>query len=319
MSELDLAKLLEFSISLAKEAGELISQGSDAILSSEADEVDDKKNSVDLVTKYDKAVEELVNQRIKKAYPTFAFVGEEGTSASGSLPVFTDEPTFCVDPIDGTTNFVHGFPFSVISIGLIYKKRAVLGVIFNPFLDWLYYATEGNGAWLVKAGGSPTKLPLHPPRPLPSLSKALIAVEWGSDRSAKAIQARADSFSRLAGDGKEVQGGKMAHSLRSIGSAAMNFAMVASGQLDIYWEIGCWPWDVAAGIVIVQEAGGLFNTSDLSLHNGEVTGDSTDKVLTGRKYIAIRPISDAKAEKGKETQKRLVKEFCETIVDFDAN
>lgn len=72
MSELDLAKLLEFSIALAKEAGELISQGSNAILSSEADEVDDKKNSVDLVTKYDKGVEELVKEKIRKAYPKFA-------------------------------------------------------------------------------------------------------------------------------------------------------------------------------------------------------------------------------------------------------
>ena len=98
-----------------------------------------------------------------------------------------------------------------------------------------YYAVEKKGAFLVKAGREPLKLPLAPPRPLPSLQQALIAVEWGSDRSAGAVKARADSFARLAGDGKAIDRGKMAHSLRSIGSAALNFAAVASGQLDIYW------------------------------------------------------------------------------------
>lgn len=87
----------------------------------------------------------------------------------------------------------------------------------------------------MKSAGQPLRLPLTPPRPLSSLSQALIAVEWGSDRSAAAIKARADSFSRLAGDGSQIQQGKMAHSLRSMGSAALNFAAVASGQLDMYW------------------------------------------------------------------------------------
>lgn len=93
----------------------------------------------------------------------------------------------------------------------------------------------GQGSYLIKRDTQPLRLPLYPPRPLPSLSQALIAVEWGSDRSASAIQARADSFSRLAGDGKQIKGGLMAHSLKSLGSAALNFAAVAAGQLDIYW------------------------------------------------------------------------------------
>lgn len=87
----------------------------------------------------------------------------------------------------------------------------------------------------MKSGGEPLRLPLTSPRPLPSLSQALIAVEWGSDRSATAIEARSRSFARLVGDGTQVQQGKMAHSLRSMGSAALNFSAVASGQLDMYW------------------------------------------------------------------------------------
>lgn len=136
---------------------------------------------------------------------------------------------------DGTTNFVHGFPFACISIGLIYKKRPYLGVILNPFIDWLYYGAKGQGSYLVKSGGPPLKLPLSAPRPLPSLSQALIAIEWGSDRGKLPMEVRSNSFVKLAGDGDQIEGGKMAHSLRSMGSAALNFAAVASGSLDIYW------------------------------------------------------------------------------------
>ena len=162
----------------------------------------------------------------------------------------------------GTTNFIHGFPFVAISLGLIYKKGPVLGVIYNPFLDYLYTGIKGQGSYLSKNKRPPQKLPLSAPRPLPSLSQALIAVEWGSDRSQTAAGSKAESFLRLAGDpnhAKPVEGGRMAHSLRSLGSAALNFSMVAQGGMDMYWyaavvfvalascltidpcrEIGCW-------------------------------------------------------------------------------
>lgn len=89
----------------------------------------------------------------------------------------------------------------------------------------------------MRASGEPVKLPLSPPRPLPSLSQALLAVEWGSDRKASTMKAKSESFARLAGDGSsgQVVGGRMAHSLRSMGSAALNFAEVACGRLDMYW------------------------------------------------------------------------------------
>ncbi|TDL21008.1 inositol monophosphatase [Rickenella mellea] len=319
ISSADLKQILTFCIDLAREAGKTILKGSEAILSTASDDVEEKKNSVDLVTEYDRQVEALVRDKIKQSYPDYAFVGEEETSALGTLPPLTDGPTFCVDPIDGTTNFIHGFPYVCISIGLVYKKRAVLGVIYNPMLDWLYYGVESQGSYLLKSSSSaPLKLPLAYPRHLPSLSNALIAVEWGSDRTADSTRAKSESFARLAGDGRDgqVKGGVMAHSLRSVGSAALNFAAVASGSLDLYWEIGCWPWDVAAGIVIAQEAGGLVSTSDLSLQGGEVTGDSSDTILTGRKYVVIRGIADTPNEKGGDAQKRLVKDFCNTIVDM---
>ncbi|KAI0756095.1 myo inositol monophosphatase [Daedaleopsis nitida] len=312
LSQADLQLILEFTVGLAREAGALMLEGSEAIRASGA--ADEKKNSVDLVTEYDVRVEELVKARIAVKYPTFQFLGEE-TFAKGVQPEMTDEPTFCVDPIDGTTNFIHGFPHSCISLGLISFKRPVLGVLYNPFLDQLYTATKGGGAFLAQCGRTPVRLPLaQPPRPLPSLSQALLGVEWGADRSAELVHKKGESFKRLAGDPKTgVERGKMAHSLRSLGSAALNYGLVAQGGLDLYWEIGTWPWDICAGAIICQEAGCLVAGS----RTDPLDNDVTDKVLWGRKHMVIRAIGDSESETGVEAQKRLIKEFYETVEDFD--
>jgi len=262
-------------------------------------------------------VEELVKEEIRKTYPGFQFIGEESYSA-GARPDLTDDPTFCVDPIDGTTNFIHGFPFVAISLGLIYKKRAVLGVIYNPFLDYLYTGVKGHGSYLSKNKQTPQKLPLSAPRPLPSLSQALIAVEWGSDRSQTTAGSKAESFLRLAGDPNHsdpVKDGRMAHSLRSMGSAALNFSMVAQGGMDMYWEIGCWAWDVCAAIVIGQEAGCYVTGGHDSPHDGNVTPE----ILFGRKYFIVRAIGDSETEKGVDAQKRIAQEFYATVVDTAPN
>ncbi|EIW87239.1 myo inositol monophosphatase [Coniophora puteana RWD-64-598 SS2] len=321
LTNAELRAVLTFTIQLARTAGTLILEGSQAIQAST--QIDEKKNAVDLVTQYDVAVEELVRAEIAKTYPGFGFIGEESYSA-GKRPELTDEPTFCVDPIDGTTNFVHGFPFACISLGLIVQKRPVMGVIFNPFLDHLYTALEGQGAFLTRGNAPPLKLPLSNPKPLPSLQKALLAIEWGSDRGASVVQPKADSFTRLAGDGNDgVAGGRMAHSLRSVGSAALNFALVAQGALDMYWEIGCWPWDVCAGIVIAQEAGGAVTGSHAIFNAASATGDSaaafnvTPDVLYGRKYLVVRNIAGAPNESGRDAQLRIAKEFYETVEDVE--
>jgi myo-inositol-1(or 4)-monophosphatase len=153
----------------------------------------------------------------------------------------TDWPLPCTNK-DGTTNFVHGFPYACISLGLIDQRVPVLGVIYNPFLEHLYTGVRGAGSFLHthtpaalgSAIGTPQRLPLAPAsaRPLPALAGALIAVEWGSDRTQEAIRRKAGSFSSLAGAPPH---GVMAHSLRSVGSAALNFALVAQGALDMYW------------------------------------------------------------------------------------
>jgi len=305
LNSTELEGLLQFSIKLARTAGEVILEGSKAIRQA-ASAVDSKSNTVDLVTEWDVKVEELVKHEVSSNYPGYGFIGEESYS-KGDHPELTDDPTFCVDPIDGTTNFVHGFPFACISIGVIYRKRPVIGVIFNPFLNQLYSALTGHGAYL----NDTTRLPLSPPAPLPSLSNALIGVEWGHSRSNPIMSSKSDSFNRLAGDA--TVGGKMVHGMRSIGSAACNYALVASGSMDMYWEIGCWPWDICAGVVIAQEAGGFVSGGSQIQHDGDVNAD----VLQGRKYIVVRAIADTPAEKGTDAQKRIVREFYETVHDWD--
>ncbi|KJA28440.1 hypothetical protein HYPSUDRAFT_177509 [Hypholoma sublateritium FD-334 SS-4] len=324
LSASDLRAILVFTTNLARKAGALILEGSAAIQSASSESgVGEKKNSVDLVTEYDVRVEELVQAELKTQFPAFSFIGEE-SYAAGSRPPITDAPTFCVDPIDGTTNFIHGFPFVCISIGLIYKRRPVLGVIYNPFLDHLYSGVKGQGSFLTRGiSAQPQKLPLSVPKPL-TLSQALIAVEWGSDRSSKTITAKSNSFSRLAGNSAQgVIGGKMAHSLRSVGSAALNYALVAQGGLDLYWEIGCWPWDVCAGIVIAEEAGGVVTGSHdvfaVTSESDAEFGDVTEEILTGRKYVVVRAISDSPEEKGSDAQKRIIKEFYASVEDVEAN
>ena len=142
---------------------------------------------------------------------------------------------------------MHGFPHACISLGLIVNKCPVLGVIYNPFLDQLYTGLKGHGAFLssphsaVPALAAPRRLPLARPRPLPSLGQALIGIEWGSDRSGDLMRLKADSFVRLGGDpAAGVARGRMAHSLRSLGSAALNYGMVAQGGLDMYWCVCSW-------------------------------------------------------------------------------
>ncbi|KAF8492820.1 inositol monophosphatase [Russula emetica] len=318
----ELQEILGFTTDLARKAGALILEGSHAIQrASGPGSVGEKKNAVDLVTEYDVKVEELVRNDIARAYPRFHFVGEESYS-SGTRPPLTDSPTFFVDPIDGTTNFVHGHPYACISIGLVDQRIPVLGVIYNPFLEQLYRGVRGAGSFLhthtpvLVTGtdtelGAPQRLPLAPAsaRPLPSLAGTLIAVEWGSDRTQEAIRRKADSFSRLAA---APPNGVMAHSLRSVGSAALNIALVAQGALDMYWEIGCWPWDVCAGIVIAQEAGGFVTGSKDTPHDGVVT----ESILTGRRYLIIRGVAGISGESSLDAQRRIAREFYDTVEDI---
>ncbi|KAF2396259.1 inositol monophosphatase [Trichodelitschia bisporula] len=278
---LDLKQLEEIRdlfVSVASDAGAMILSARPTMGGSGS-----KKNSVDLVTETDKAVEKMVSEKLLSAYPDFAFVGEE-TYTPGTR--ITEQPTFIVDPIDGTTNFIHGFPYVCISLGLAVGRVPTVGVVFNPFTGALYTAIRGQGAFL----NGTTRLPLNPtPEPLAGLGSALVCVEWGSDRSGNDYRVKTETFKALCAAKEE--GGAMVHSLRSLGSAALNLCAVAAGQLDLYWEGGCWAWDVCAGWTILSEAEGLMVDAN---PGGWETG------LEERRYLAVR--------KG-EGQRELIEEF----------
>ncbi|WFD36831.1 inositol-phosphate phosphatase [Malassezia cuniculi] len=316
----DLAEVLEFAIEVAKAAGTEIVKGSEARLASSAG-ADEKKNTADLVTETDQSTERLVRKLIAEKYPDHKFIGEESYAAGDIEPV-TGAPTWIIDPIDGTTNFVKGFQFVCISIGFTVDAEPAVGVIYAPFMGYLYTARKGNGSYLTTPlHPEPRKLPLAPPTTLPSLRGALLALEWGSDRSKDVVEKKSRSFARLMGDPESVEGGLMALGARSLGSSALNFSHVAMGCLDAYWEIGCWAWDVCAGIVIAREAGCIVVGSSaearsaLMLPNFEEHVPST--VLTGRKYLVVRKIGDSAEESGRDAQIRTIRQMYDAIEEWD--
>ncbi|ANB13027.1 inositol monophosphate 1-phosphatase INM2 [Sugiyamaella lignohabitans] len=280
-SSIDLVLIKDTLVQLAHEAGELIRSKSGNVT------FDDKKNAVDLVTEVDKAVEDLVSTKLRARFPSYQFMGEE-TYVPGKT-VLTDEPTFIVDPIDGTTNFIHYFPYSCISLGFAIDKKPVVGVVYNPFLNLLYTGVKGSGSYL-----NDEKLPLRNSSAKPlSLQGALVAIEWGSERTGKNFEIKTQTFSSLAKDKSE--GGAFAHGFRSLGSAAMNICSVAAGNLDCYWEGGCYAWDVCAGWIILEEAGGRMFGGNSNQWETEV--DS-------RVYLAVR---------GGHGQEEFVKDFWSHI------
>ncbi|KAK7519135.1 uncharacterized protein IWZ02DRAFT_449574 [Phyllosticta citriasiana] len=277
MAESNLQEIHDFLVSVAKKAGEMITTARPSTT-----KTGEKKNSADLVTETDQAVEKMVSMTLKDKYPDFSFMGEETYKPGDSL---TAAPTFIVDPIDGTTNFVHAYPYVSISLGLAINRQPVVGVVYNPFTQTLYSAVKGRGAFLNQT----QRLPLREPEPLRGLDNAVVCIEWGSERTGNDYEVKTATFKKLCAS--KAEGGAMVHGLRSFGSAALNLCGVASGGLDLYWEAGCWPWDVCAGWVILSEAGGFI-----------VDGNpgNWDQSVDGRRYLAVR--------KG-EGQKEIVEEF----------
>lgn len=229
------------------------------------------------------------------------------------------KPTWCVDPLDGTVNYTHLFPMFCVSIGFIVNGKAVIGVIYAPFTAQLFSACKGRGAWLNET----QRLPLVKNNPLPANAPqgCVLSVEWGKDRKDTYdgnMHRKVDSFLTMAAEpsGRGSMGG-MVHGVRSLGSATLDLAYVAMGAFDIWWEGGCWEWDVAAGIAIVQEAGGLVTTANPP----EDTQNSPieDVRLGSRLYLAIRPAgpSPATGESARQSQERVVREVWRRVRHLD--
>ncbi len=222
------------------------------------------KGPGDFVSRADKQAEETIREELMEARPTYGFLGEEGSEIEGKDPT----RRWIVDPLDGTTNFLHGLPHWAVSIALEHKGQIVAGVIYDPVKDEMFYAEKGFGAFV---------------------NEARLRVS-GRHRMAEAIFATGLPFSGRPDLPETLQ--DLARLLpacagvRRFGAASLDLAYVAAGRYDGFWERGLNAWDIAAGIVILKEAGGLIEAMN---PEGDVLND-------GALICANEPIFDTFAK-----------------------
>jgi len=197
------------------------------------------KGDKDLVTEVDQESERMIVGHLLGAFPDHSIVAEEGVYPQGSAPF-----RWIIDPLDGTTNYAHGFPWFCVSIGLESAGELVAGVIFNPMHDELFTATRGGGAFL---NGHRLHVSTRSP-----LRDTLLGTGFPYDCASDP----ANNFDNFIAFQKAARG------IRRAGAAALDLAYVAAGRLDGFWELKLKPWDVAAGVLLVREAGGTVSTFD---------------------------------------------------------
>jgi myo-inositol-1(or 4)-monophosphatase len=217
---------LEMALSAAKEAGEVLRKGFGWHHSVRY------KGEVDLVTEIDEEAEQVIREILLGAFPAHGMLAEEGGALEGE-----EDARWIVDPLDGTTNYAHELPIFCVSIALQRAGKVVLGVVHDPMREETYVAERGGGATL---NGEPTKV-----SETKELIQALIATGFPFDRAQ--MPESLDLFGRFAA---------ITRGMRRLGSTALDLCYVAAGRLDGYYERAIWAWDIAAGGLILEEAGG---------------------------------------------------------------
>ncbi|GIC91950.1 inositol monophosphatase family protein [Aspergillus udagawae] len=319
-TQAQLDEIYAFAIDLGRKAGDLLLERIEKQIASDSETASaysEKDNAVDIVTQTDEDVETFIKTAIQTRYPKHKFLGEETYAQGQSREYLIDaHPTWCIDPLDGTVNFTHLFPMFCVSIGFLVAHRPVIGVIYAPVTNQLFSSCVNRGAWLNDPRGS-RRLPLRrtpiPPMPPTAPRGCIFACEWGKDRRdipGGNLSRKVQSFVNMA-----AESGGMVHGVRSLGSATLDLAYTAMGAVDIWWEGGCWEWDVAAGIAILLEAGGLVTTANPPA-NPET--DPIEEVrMGGRLYLAIRPAGPSETETGRQTQERTVREVWKRVRELD--
>jgi myo-inositol-1(or 4)-monophosphatase len=245
LNDLERRRVREVGVSAALAAGQLLRDRIDSIREIRF------KGVVDPVTDVDLASEHLVSAAIRDAFPSHTILGEEGGSHGGDDARFR----WLVDPLDGTTNYTHGFPLFCVSIGFEVEGKLEFGVVYAPCQEELFVAEAGQGATL-------NDQPLHVSE-VNDLRQAMLATGFPYDRGA-ALERALRSFDVLSFRSQAV---------RRVGSAALDLCYVACGRFDAYWEHIVRPWDLAAGALIVLEAGGQMSATDgsaFSVDGGQV-------------------------------------------------
>ncbi len=201
--------------------------------------IDCKSSEKDLVTEADRACDEAVIQLLREKCPQDSILTEESFQEGSEIDL---SRAWVLDPIDGTTNFAHGFPFFCVSIAYLVNGQPEVGVVYDAMHDECFHAIRGQGAYL---NDQPMTI-----SQIDRLDKALLATGFPASVSLQDNMRNFQSFMEKT------------HGVRRAGSAALDLVYVACGRLDGFWELGLSPWDVAAGALIVQEAGGLATASD---------------------------------------------------------
>ncbi|KAH8881468.1 inositol monophosphatase [Thozetella sp. PMI_491] len=323
LSSEELGEIYAFAIQLGKDAGDILMNSARARFGDAGQSAlafDEKDNAVDIVTKTDEEVEAFIKTSIAEKYPSHKFLGEESYSKGASRAYLIDDsPTWCVDPLDGTVNYTHLFPMFCVSIAFVVGGRPVIGVIYAPFLHQLFSSCQGRGAWLNETQPLPLVRNPVPPMPANAPKGCVFSCEWGKDRRDQPdgnLHRKIESFINMAAEigGRGGKGG-MVHGVRSLGSATLDLAYTAMGAFDIWWEGGCWEWDVAAGIAILHEAGGLVTTANPP--EDPETASIPEVRLGSRLYLAIRPAGASDSETGRQSQERVVREVWKRVRHLD--
>lgn len=262
MTNNELQNLLEIATEAALAAGAVLQ-----FFCGKLEEIQEKGRSGDLVTEADKASEAVILEILSRHVPDHAILAEE----SGKLGNASSKYLWAIDPLDGTTNYAHQYPFACVSIGLLIEGIPQIGVIFDPFSNELFRAAKGLGATRNRRAIAVSQIS--------ELTKSLLVTGFAYDRRETTDNNYAE-FCHLT---------HLTQGVRRSGSAALDLAHVACGRLDGYWERGLSPWDVAAGVLILSEAGGQVTAYDGSAFeinsgrvlatNGKIHAELSDALL----------------------------------------
>ena len=268
MTSDDLARYLDIATIAAQAGGKELQHYWGNLKTSDVQE----KRPGDLVTEADKAAEKAVLTVLQRHLPDHSILAEE----SGMQGDWDAEYLWAIDPLDGTTNYAHQYPCFAVSVGLLHNGIPIVGVVYNPIHNELYRAAKGLGATC-------NNLPIHVSK-TECLAKSILVTGFAYDR-------------RTTPDNNYAEFCQLTHKTQGVrrdGAASLDLAYVACGRIDGYWERGLSPWDIAAGIVIVQEAGGCVTGYDQSVFeirsdrilatNGTLHRELSDELMT------IRPL-----------------------------
>ena len=241
--------MLNFAMQMARDAGRILVDRQGRALQVS------KKGDIDLVTESDLASEKLIIDRIRSHYPRHAILAEESGASDGSIATEgKSEWKWIIDPLDGTTNYAHGYPCYCVSIALERAGRIEIGVVYDPTRDEMFAAERGQGATL-----NDRRIRVSD---VEELNSSMLCTGFPYN-----VRERPDFARYFAAFTMKAQ------AVRRDGSAAIDLAYVACGRFEGFWEDGLHPWDVAAGLLLIEEAGGMvtdFNSGPLSIYTPKV-------------------------------------------------